>query len=93
MGALEGGVELDPRTGVGEPHSELDVFDRGIGVTILVEAACRDEGVAAHTSEASPECSRATRARLVHMMVEQVSESRYGAGRLRGVVVGAEHGA
>lgn len=88
--ALDPRVEPDPPARRHEPHPELDVLDRRLGVAHGVEAALRVERRLPNRSEPRPERRGLARRGLVDVVVEQIPEARDDAVGGRSVVVGAE---
>jgi len=88
--ALDRRVEPDRPARRREPHSELDVLDRRLGVARRVETALRLERRLPDGAEPGPERRGFPRGGLVDVMVEQISEARDHPAGCRGVVVGAE---
>src|SRR5206468_6471750 len=84
-------VEKDSPAVGHQAHPEIDVFDARLGEASLVEAAGREKHVAPESSEAAPEGAGAPLCPLMHVMVEQVPETRDQRFAFRLVVVGAEH--
>ena len=91
VGALDGRVEHDPRAAGDEPGTQVDVFDRRVREAFAVEAARRQERVAADRAQPGPERARRAGSPVVDVVVQQVAERRDGAAG-RGVVVGPEDG-
>src|SRR5919197_539472 len=87
VAALDERVEDDPRTAGREPQAELDVLDRRGRIALCIEARKRR---AADRAEAGPERLRPAGALLVHVVVEEVAETRDERRVGRIVVVGAE---
>ena len=90
MGPLDGRDEFDLRACFAEAATQVDVLDRRVGIALLIEASRRRERRTPHRPEPGPEGVGRPRARLVHVVVQEVAEDRHGAACARHVVVGAE---
>ena len=91
VGALDLRVEPDPRPGVDQAHPELDVLDRGARELLLVESPGVEKRLAANRPQPGPERLRGTGRLMVHVVMEQVPETRDGTRGAGLVIVGAEH--
>ena len=88
---LDRRIEDDSTAVRDQTHAEIDVLDRRLGETELIEPAERDEELSADRPEASPESCRWTGTLLMNVVVKKVAKVGDHAVGCRIVVVGAKH--